>query len=365
MSIFDTFTDDDLLSDKVTHIYLYDEIDSKTIIKLQDEIQYACNDKHINNVMQAPKPILLHINSPGGSLYDGLKAITIFLECSVPIAIIVDGIATEVSTLISILAPYRICTKFSACMIGEYSVDRIGRKSYVMMQNKLNKFIANNIKKLYLEKTRMTTKQITKYRKHDLMIDYKKGMKLGIYDRCIDIKQKNKDISNVKYNCYQDNCIYIKNDIDSIVHKLDNIAIKENLKPIIFKIVLDKMMFYEMYSKMFALYTKISTIHAPTIGIIESYENMKHILPLLACDKIIMLNTATIHMHFLYDHDHAVMVSDAYKNTNMFLNHVKYLLKKHTKMPKDLIINLEKKRMVLDAETCLKYGIVNEIVSII
>jgi hypothetical protein len=60
---FKNLTDNDFLSDKLTHIYFNDIVDDKSVNKLIEDIRNANKNIEQNGVIIKPKPILIHINS--------------------------------------------------------------------------------------------------------------------------------------------------------------------------------------------------------------------------------------------------------------------------------------------------------------
>ena len=63
-----TFTYSDFYSDKAEHIYFYSDINDDSVSQLQMLLQEASKTQISNNVTSPPKPIVIHLNSPGGSV---------------------------------------------------------------------------------------------------------------------------------------------------------------------------------------------------------------------------------------------------------------------------------------------------------
>jgi ATP-dependent protease ClpP protease subunit len=121
-------------SDTVQHVYMYGMVNDKSLAMLRNDIVEACKstvDAHGNTM--SPRPIVLHVNSPGGESDAGLSMMSVFGECRVPICACVDGISYSAGTLISILAPYRVMAPMATSLVHQYSMCATGKSADMQM----------------------------------------------------------------------------------------------------------------------------------------------------------------------------------------------------------------------------------------
>ena len=75
---FKNLNDNDFFSNKLTHIYFNGNVDEKNVDNLINDIKNANKITEENGVIINPKPILIHINSKGGNVIDGMRFLSIF-----------------------------------------------------------------------------------------------------------------------------------------------------------------------------------------------------------------------------------------------------------------------------------------------
>lgn len=386
---FKSFSDSDFYTDKFTHIYFYDVVSKQSITELKDEILKACEPTTSNGVVKNPKPILLHINSPGGHVDAGMSSMSIFTECKVPIAVMVDGMSASAATFLSIYAPYRIGTPYSTCLIHEASGLIAGKDSDMQFYMKVGSKFFRFLKKMYLKKTKIPKHELKSLLQHDLILDAETCKKYGIFDKIIDPEEGrtsklkrynylNKDLNlpcdvmlkkgnmnHVKIECSRKTPnIYLG--VKELLQKIDMLVFQENteVRPVIFH-TSPQQCSSSMYAEYFPLISKISALHIPCIGVIDSLVTLHDILPILCCEHRIMYECAQVTIHIMYTRKDSLIFDDVIKNTMLILNKIKAFLREKTKIPEDVIENLEKKRYVFDHKKCLEYGIVQEVIKMV
>jgi ATP-dependent Clp protease, protease subunit len=108
-------------------------------------------------------PIIIHINSPGGTVFSAFATVDTIINCRVKIITIIEGVASSAASLISIVADKRYITKNSFIMIHELS-DSINGKFKTIKEEFLNdKLLLRTMKNIYLKNTKL--------KKNDLDID--------------------------------------------------------------------------------------------------------------------------------------------------------------------------------------------------
>jgi len=373
-SFFKNLNDKDFYSNKLNHIYLEGEINTKNIDKLFNNIRKINKDEN-------PKPILIHINSTGGNLEDALRLMSIFNITTIPIATIIDNYSFSAATLLSINSPYRVMTKNSFCLLHEYRINGYinnGRNEVINIINKFDSYFKSFIN-MYLKKTLFTKDELMELLQHNLILDFKYCIKKGIVDRIINynFKNKNKKNNNITeiiknnntYNLYI-SCDMLNENLDNEINKINNDKIcliystfsncfnkKKDFKYDI------KNIFYIFNS--FNLITKIKTINTLKYSIIDIPISLENLLPLLYTDKIYMYSHTYIVCNFLYTFDnYSLFLDDNIKNTLLIINKIKKILKEKTKMKLSDINMINKKFMILNPIECKKLGLCHEIITI-
>ncbi|PNH12563.1 ATP-dependent Clp protease proteolytic subunit [Tetrabaena socialis] len=382
-SIFHDMTDDDLFSDKVTHIYYYGDVSIESVRQLKADVAAACAPApDVKGVRHSPKPILVHINSPGGSLEAGLSSMSILQESRVPIAVMVDGISASAATFLSIGAPYRIANTFSTCLIHQYSNYQWGKEEDLKFSIESLAYISKYMYDLYEKRTKLTKGDVARLMKRDVLLGAAQCKEFGIFDRILNIKvnpskhaarhpelnlttkvmlQKT-NINQINIECgLPPTAPYspeVMKRMDSMLFTADALEVK----PIIFRTST-----YHCSSPTFCfpLVARINSIHVPTIAVIDTYLDLYSIIPLLFCTKRIMYDNATLIMNIVYDTQYGPSLQDMYDNTMLVVRMIKTILRARTSLPASMIDNIEKEKFVLTPADCLQYGVVSEVIGLI
>lgn len=388
---FNKLSDNDFFSDKLTHIYFNGKVEDKSVDKLIDDIREANKTKEEKGIQIIPKPILIHINSVGGSLYDGMRFLSVFKISSVPIATIIDNYSFSAATFLSIHSPYRVMTKNSFCLLHNYSYSGIIRLNREKLFSKLNEFETyfSNIIDMYLKKTNFKKEELNELLQHDLYLNYKYCLEKKIVDRIIDFEIPSKkkikmDIYDIIKNdktinlnllpCSNDNIsldkIIRKNNENSsnmfLIYPIHNVCDEDTLTKT-YKINPEKNSNDENMIDIFHalnLTNKIKAINGIKIAIIDVPISIDNILPLLYTNKIYIYNHSFIICNLLYfNHPvNNILIEDTFKNYNTIFNQIKTILKQKTKMTLKEISNINKKYVIIKPEEAVKLGLCHEII---
>lgn len=388
---FNKLSDNDFFSDKLTHIYFNGKVEVKSVDKLIDDIREANKTKEEKGIQIIPKPILIHINSVGGSLYDGMRFLSVFKISSVPIATIIDNYSFSAATFLSIHSPYRVMTKNSFCLLHNYSYSGIIRLNREKLFSKLNEFETyfSNIIDMYLKKTNFKKEELNELLQHDLYLNYKYCLEKKIVDRIIDFEIPSKkkikmDIYDIIKNdktinlnllpCSNDNIsldkIIRKNNENSsnmfLIYPIHNVCDEDTLTKT-YKINPEKNSNDENMIDIFHalnLTNKIKAINGIKIAIIDVPISIDNILPLLYTNKIYIYNHSFIICNLLYfNHPvNNILIEDTFKNYNTIFNQIKTILKQKTKMTLKEISNINKKYVIIKPEEAVKLGLCHEII---
>lgn len=130
---------------------------STASIYIYDEIGYwgvTANDfvRDLNALDSSVKSIDVHLNSPGGEVYDGIAIYTALKNHPANVTTIVDGLAASAASFIAQAGKKRIACKNSTMMIHEASGLCIGNSVDMRdLADKLDK-MSDNIASIYAER---------------------------------------------------------------------------------------------------------------------------------------------------------------------------------------------------------------------
>lgn len=166
------------------HIYFYSEVERESIFELIALIREAEEESILTSLKLNidEVPILLHINSLGGSVYNALLAIDVITSCKVPIHTIIEGATASAGTLISIVGKKRYIRPSARMLIHQLSSECWGKMSEIEDEYQNLKDLMEEIKKIYKDNTSIPKKEIEKILKHDLWFDSNKCIQYGLAD---------------------------------------------------------------------------------------------------------------------------------------------------------------------------------------
>ncbi len=159
------------------NIFLYDVINHEVAQKVVKQL--IALDK------LAPKdePLVMWINSPGGSVSDGLSIIDTMNSLKSPVVTIITGMAASMAGVIATCGYKRIMTANSIWMShdisggigGDYATKVLDRVDFI-------KWSQNRIFSILRNHTKLTEKELTKARHGELWLDAMECKNKGIVD---------------------------------------------------------------------------------------------------------------------------------------------------------------------------------------
>lgn len=398
--IFDRFSDEDFYSDKVQHIYLYGDVSTSLIANFRHDLLEANTTVKSNaaSTRARPKPIVVHVHSPGGNGEIGITLVNLLRECKTPIATVVDGYACSAITPLLVASPYRVMHSHSFVLIHEGSITLPGRK-----RDGDFSFISDHVTKLntayldvYKRNTNIPDNVLQDLVTRDRYLDATSCKKWGIVDRVMTIApnkmrgkwneylQRNPEYRNINLLDANNNHLskYTYSDTMGTIWKfyfvdthfemaefiqpLQNILMNNNpdtIQPVVFHAN------WHMFSTHVGIYDiatvliRIAMCRVPLISVIDGDIHLIAALPCIMCHKRYMYSNVYLAIELTHFHHQigSYYYDDIVANTNLIRSLVANLLQKTTKMPKDMLDDLFNKRVLLSAKDCLKYGLVDEI----
>jgi len=170
------------------HIYFYTDVTKESVLNLNKNLaKIEADMMHTGNVLGIPTPeSKLHINSPGGSLFDGLAAVDYVRRSRAPVHSVIEGMAASAATLISVMAHKRSINKHSYMLIHQLSSGAIGKFEELMDDMENNKALMKAIKQIYLERTKIPENLLKDILKKDIYFDAKQCLKYGLVDQILE-----------------------------------------------------------------------------------------------------------------------------------------------------------------------------------
>lgn len=183
--------------DEKKAIDIYSELCKSRIIRLDGEVN-GDNSRTIcslltimdNDIENRKQPIWLYINSPGGSVYDGMAIIDTIKTIKAPVYTVVCGLAASMGSAILSAGDKRFATKNSTVMLHQASSGTKGNvqdqvvalNETIRMNNLLVEMIANNCGK--------TKEEVLAATNRDYFLSAEQAVEFKIVDEILDYKNK-------------------------------------------------------------------------------------------------------------------------------------------------------------------------------
>ena len=207
-------TVDRLYSNKFSHVYLYDEISNESVLRVQLEIDKLSKlgKEEINGdetVYTLAKPIVLHLNSPGGDLNAGLALSTIICNSKIPIIVVNEGTSASAATFVTVTAPIRFIMKFSVMLLHQYTEGAVDKYEGLKFNIRIGDEIMETMFRLYVKNSNLSYTALKNILKHDIFLDSRTIMKYGLADKMLGLKTK-KYTKNRQFTKYFSKYPYLK-----------------------------------------------------------------------------------------------------------------------------------------------------------
>lgn len=165
-----------------------DEVDSISVSQVIKNL-------HLLEHIDPGSPITLHLNSCGGSWYDGIIIYDCIKALKSPVTIIGMGKCFSMGSIILQAGDVRVLTPHTYIMCHAGSEGFIGHPSDVQSWAKNGKDIMKEMCEIYYEQMvkknpKITVKQIEKMFDHDTIFNAEDAVKLGLADIIMDYVTK-------------------------------------------------------------------------------------------------------------------------------------------------------------------------------
>lgn len=174
---------------KKNHLYFHNGVDEKSV-DLVKKLMREYLDKYIktknksSSVIFTPKPLFLHIYSPGGDVHAGLSLYDFIIEYAktIPVYTIVEGLAASAATIISIAGTKKFITPNSYMLIHQLSTYMRGNFEQIKDEFGNCEKIMKQLKEIYALHTNLNRKQLSDILKRDVNWDAEDCKKYGLID---------------------------------------------------------------------------------------------------------------------------------------------------------------------------------------
>lgn len=194
--------EDEKIYMKENHLYFHTGVDEDSVDTVKKLMRsYAIKFNRIRKthtcVKINPKPLYLHIYSPGGDVYAGLSLFDYIIEYRehIPVYTVVEGLAASAATFISVAGTKRFITPSSYMLIHQLSTFMHGNFEQLKDEFDNSKKLMEKIMGIYEEYTSITKKKIPKILKHDIIWDADECATNGLVDEIKLVDLFNDDVS--------------------------------------------------------------------------------------------------------------------------------------------------------------------------
>ena len=386
-----------IYSNLYSHVYIYEDITNATVSRVKDEIEKLCMVQHLETsdsdsipYFRLPKPIVIHIHSPGGDTNSGIALSNIIVTSEVPIVVIAEGVVASAATFILVKARLSYIVEYSIVLIHQYFGTQAGKaeelKFDLSVGNQFMKFLID----MYSRYTKLTIEKINEILLHDIFMSADETIENGIVDFKITRTPPDKNIfydekysflhyfsldpaswqstgrnilKLVKSNDESEDDIFQKSlYVVKHIHLLTRI---KNCTPLFISMcdMTDNNYFNDIID-IIPVLNLISISKIPIYTVMLGPISNFSVLIYIMADYRFMYIDSYIILDFVTFSSPSYKYEDTIINTTFVRNLVKTFFLKRTKLPKNIIKNIFKQRYIITAEDALKYKITNQIIPI-
>ena len=173
--------------EKKTKIYIYDAI-GKYEVSAQ---------KFIQELEKSKDRIELHLNSPGGAVFEGFAIYNAIKQSEKTVDVYIDGLAASIASVIAMAGDKIYIAKNATIMIHNVSAGAHGEKKELEKTIKVMKQLEEQIQNIYVERTGLPKKEIQEMMDTETWMTAKVAVEKGFADEVIETNAKNTTIWNL------------------------------------------------------------------------------------------------------------------------------------------------------------------------
>ena len=383
-----------IYSNYLNHVYLYDEINNFTVDKvinemnilkrLQENIFYENGLE--KKIYSLPKPIALHINSPGGSTNAGIALANYVTSSQIPIIVLGEGIIASAATFVLVSAKLSYIMKNTIILIHQFFGAQSGKYEELKFDQEVGEVFMKTMIDMYKKNSKLSTKKLREILYRDLYISSNDAVKWGFVNYLIEENPiKSYFLYNKKqFELYEPSGMRLGNTFQNVISLLKspeeegtynqfnkslNIVkyihhLNYYTNSIPFYIYFTDMIGFDFFESMLELLPVLNAItvsKVPSYGFVEGPINNLSIILFINLNKRFIYKKSYMTLNFLTHQEPAYKFKDVLINTEFMRNMITNYFKTKTKLPLKIINNIFTETFYFSAEDCLKYGIVDEI----
>ena len=157
---------------------------SRAIIEIREHDEFLKKLYPLYGLSYEPKPIVIHIDSYGGAVYQCFGLLSIMKAKGTPVDTIVTGCAMSCGFMIAIHGARRSIHKHGTMMYHQVSTGLFGKVADIEEDLAETQRLQKKIEEMTLENTKITKEKLLKvYKgKQDWYLDAKEALKWGCVD---------------------------------------------------------------------------------------------------------------------------------------------------------------------------------------
>ena len=168
-------------------IYFYCHVAEQEALELNRLIRRLDVEmKYLSDRLECDKiPIHLHLHSPGGSIFSALSIVDTIESIETEVHTYVEGSAASAATLIASSGTpgKRFIGKNSFMLIHQPYMEWAGKRDEFLDEIQNQEAIYEAVKGIYLKNTKMKSKKLDELMQHELWLDSKKCVEIGVVDK--------------------------------------------------------------------------------------------------------------------------------------------------------------------------------------
>ena len=378
---WDSLEDHEFFGDRVTHLYFYEVVNDMSVQQVRSSILEACKSvRSPDGVWRSPKPVLIHVNSPGGSMFSENWLFALFNQVQVPICVMVDGMSASAATALSVMAPYRVAAStFALTLIHDYAGFTYGTREDMLATTDHFERARQRYRNMYLRHTRIKPEELERLLRRDIWLDADTCKRYGIYDRVLFEKASSRRASRlpfaeaafIKRNW---NTLYLKCNVSTPI-QIDAILAEgrsSEVKPIVL-VSPGEAECEDIYSSL-AIIPRLLACRAagspPVYGIVDNELSWWQLLPILFCSRRYMYETAALRSDMAYFKEWGRRLADIVHNTDVLRKILHRAVVEnngsksggHSGSIPRLLVDLFDRTTYVDASRCRHLGLVDQVV---
>lgn len=327
-------------------------------------------------VRLSPRPIVVHVHSPGGSLWAGNWLHSIFNQVHVPICTMIDAEAASAATFLTVASPYRVMTSFGKCLIHDYSVSfgTLTPRQSIMSTLESAELSMHQVKHMYRNRSTIGAKQLDDLMLRDLWLHADECQRMNLCDRVVrpDVSAaalrkldrfKRIDGMNIKAAPFLKtnwNIVYGSCSLQ-VIKQLDALLSHDDAaKPVVYMSPGDAEC--EDDAIPLACIPRFQSFGVPVFGVVDNVLDLWQFIPILFCHRRFMYDNAQIVVNMAYVFTWG-RLRDVNENEQKQRDVISHILKDRARPTQAFIDDIfDTPGRVVPPEECLQMGLIDEII---